>query len=157
MATVARRALKLMHYQEPYRPNEISEVDGACVAGCYRCILSYYNQPDQELIDRRDPAVVEFLCELATAGEPKGEPDAADQPWVRAVELWGLPKPTILMLADVEYPLYWPARDVLAVIGDPSAELAAQAASRGILEVITLPQSPSATIPANLLSALGVS
>ena len=36
---------------------------GACVRGCYRCLLSYFNQPDHELIDRavphltsRDPA-----------------------------------------------------------------------------------------------------
>ena len=24
-----------------------------CVAACYRCLLSYYNQPDHELLDRR--------------------------------------------------------------------------------------------------------
>ena len=28
----------------------------ACVAACYRCLMSYYNQPDHELIDRRDAA-----------------------------------------------------------------------------------------------------
>ena len=28
--------------------------DAQCVKGCYRCLLSYYNQPDHELIDRTD-------------------------------------------------------------------------------------------------------
>ena len=28
--------------------------DARCVEGCYRCLLSYYNQPDHELIDRTD-------------------------------------------------------------------------------------------------------
>ncbi len=28
--------------------------DTACVAACYRCLMSYYNQPDHELLDRRD-------------------------------------------------------------------------------------------------------
>ncbi|HZZ25676.1 MAG TPA: DEAD/DEAH box helicase [Roseiarcus sp.] len=28
-------------------------VDAKCVAGCYRCLLSYYNQPDHALVDRR--------------------------------------------------------------------------------------------------------
>ena len=27
-----------------------------CVKGCYRCLLSYYNQLDHELIDRTDVA-----------------------------------------------------------------------------------------------------
>jgi hypothetical protein len=25
-----------------------------CEAGCYKCLLSYYNQPDHTLIDRMD-------------------------------------------------------------------------------------------------------
>ena len=26
----------------------------ACVRGCYRCLLSYFNQPDHELIDQNE-------------------------------------------------------------------------------------------------------
>jgi len=46
--------------------------DPECEAGCYRCLLSYYNQPDHELIDRRDPAVLRLLCRLTEAEARKG-------------------------------------------------------------------------------------
>ena len=39
--------------------------DARCVAGCYRCLLSYYNQPDHELIDRTDREVKTILLRLA--------------------------------------------------------------------------------------------
>ena len=36
-------------------PILLRDKEGAeCVKGCYRCLLSYYNQPDHELIDRTD-------------------------------------------------------------------------------------------------------
>ena len=38
-----------------------------CVAGCYRCLLSYFNQPDHELIDRQHPAALAFLLRMASA------------------------------------------------------------------------------------------
>jgi hypothetical protein len=37
----------------------------ACVAACYRCLMSYYNQPDHELLDRRDEAARDLLLRLA--------------------------------------------------------------------------------------------
>jgi superfamily II DNA/RNA helicase len=157
MAVVARRALKLMHYEEPFRPDQIGEVDGACVAGCYRCILSYYNQPDHELIDRKDSSVIEYLCALADAKAMNEVRDEGDGPWLVAVQRWGLPSPTPLVLSGKAHPLYWPSRDVLAVLGEASDELAVQAAARGILDIIALPLEPGETAPASLLTALGVS
>jgi hypothetical protein len=38
-----------------------------CVAACYRCLMSYYNQPDHELLDRRDEQARNFLLRLAHA------------------------------------------------------------------------------------------
>ena len=38
--------------------------DTACVAGCYRCLLSYYNQPEHELLDRRDEHARRILWRL---------------------------------------------------------------------------------------------
>jgi len=35
------------------------------VAGCYRCVLSYYNQPDHPIIDRRDRLARSILLRLA--------------------------------------------------------------------------------------------
>ena len=59
--TIARKALEIMHYDPASLedaavrgPSALVNVpDARCVAGCYRCLLSYFNQPDHELIDRR--------------------------------------------------------------------------------------------------------
>lgn len=157
MAAVARRALKLMHYSEPFTLDAICETDDACVAGCYRCILSYYNQPDHELIDRQDTSVVEFLCALAGAQAIDVDAASDDDPWLAAFQRWDLPSPTPLALGGISHPFYWPSRDVLAVTAEPSPDLASAAAAHGILEVIVLPSEPGASAPAKLLSALGMS
>ncbi len=52
---VIREALKLTHFDPDtyenlvYPPNS----DEECVAACYQCLLSYYNQTEQEILDRR--------------------------------------------------------------------------------------------------------
>jgi hypothetical protein len=53
-------ALQIMHFDvERLRVHSRRSLAGrsagtACVAACYRCLMSYYNQPDHELLDRRD-------------------------------------------------------------------------------------------------------
>jgi hypothetical protein len=68
LSLVARKALEIMHYEAPETLNSISELkekqDG-CIAGCYRCLLSYYNQPEHAIIDRRNKKVKEILVALA--------------------------------------------------------------------------------------------
>jgi superfamily II DNA/RNA helicase len=77
LALVASQALELMHHN---RPNgawtvealpdlEVKRKDGSsiCEAGCYQCLLSYFNQPDHEHINRRDPAALGLLVALANA------------------------------------------------------------------------------------------
>src|SRR6516165_5774261 len=67
-----------------------------CVAGCYRCLLSYYNQPDHELIDRKNADALTILLRLARSrvsatllqDEPKLNGD-----WRAALANWGLPAP----------------------------------------------------------------
>jgi Lhr-like helicase len=73
LARVAREALGVMHFELPeefatsVEPDTLRDVEGTtCVAGCYRCLLSYYNQPDHELIDRRDPIARQILARLAS-------------------------------------------------------------------------------------------
>ncbi len=61
LARVARSALAICHYDPE---NDWNNLDTKCEAGCYRCLLSYYNQPDHELIDRRDPDAVALLKSL---------------------------------------------------------------------------------------------
>lgn len=70
---VIAEAIKICHFDynrftcEP--GNELHDVEGAaCVAGCYRCLLSYYNQMDHEAIDRRS---AEFKRTLARLGRCK--------------------------------------------------------------------------------------
>ena len=61
---VARSALTICHYDES---SDWADTKSDCEAGCYRCLLSYYNQPDHELIDRCDPTVRELLRALLDA------------------------------------------------------------------------------------------
>src|SRR5690606_20061740 len=73
LARVAREALRIMHIAVPDDPeaplpsvDELEDVPGAsCVAGCYGCLLSYYNQPDHETIDRRNRDARTILLRLA--------------------------------------------------------------------------------------------
>ncbi|MBL9118175.1 MAG: DEAD/DEAH box helicase [Verrucomicrobiaceae bacterium] len=74
LSQVAREALKIMHFELPDRAAftlaDLVDLAGSskeheCEAGCYRCLLSYYNQPDHKEINRRDPQAIEFLVGLA--------------------------------------------------------------------------------------------
>jgi hypothetical protein len=75
LAEVARAALRAMHYRLPDSgllevaalvDSEAERTDrDRCVAGCYRCLLSYFNQPEHEFLDRRDPDALEMLVALA--------------------------------------------------------------------------------------------
>lgn len=65
--TVAREALSLCHFdpdtlQDLHRAPNSSE---DCEAACYDCVMSYYNQPDHQLLDRH--LVKTPLYELANA------------------------------------------------------------------------------------------
>ena len=77
LAQVAAQALALMHHRQPggawtlagLPGLEIKRQDGSCIceAGCYQCLLSYFNQPDHEHINRRDPSALGLLVALANA------------------------------------------------------------------------------------------
>jgi Lhr-like helicase len=81
---VARTALQVMHLDVPDEgrvppAEELHDVHGpVCVSSCYRCLMSYYNQPDHELIDRRDDAARDALVRLAN-GSTLLLPSAADE------------------------------------------------------------------------------
>jgi superfamily II DNA/RNA helicase len=61
VSRVAQSALEILHVNAMSGEDEAD----ACTRGCYRCLLSYGNQRDHELIDRR--LVVDFLKDLASA------------------------------------------------------------------------------------------
>lgn len=123
LAAVAAEALQIMHYQEPPSGHgwskaaltEETDTDGKpiCEAGCYKCLLSYYNQPDHPLIDRKDKEaeglVLDILCRLTAAQTRQGTqgraPDqhsaelsrvsgsSLEQAWLAYVEAHGHRKP----------------------------------------------------------------
>lgn len=86
LSAVAAKALEIMHYIAPTagqpwsREALVEELDqdGAplCEAGCYRCLLSYYNQPDHVIIDRKDKNasgfLLDILCRLTRARASQG-------------------------------------------------------------------------------------
>jgi hypothetical protein len=148
LRAVASRALEIMHFRrpegasswEPSRLEQITGLDGKplCEAGCYRCLLSYYNQPDHELIDRQDADVIEMLCRLTraelAAGEAspaKGTPDLLSGPrrsWLQAVKQRSLREPDqagFKVAQDgVEIDFYyheWQAAVMLGTGGDSAA------------------------------------
>jgi superfamily II DNA/RNA helicase len=68
IARVAAEALRIIHVD----PATGEEQEGACVRGCYRCLLSYSNQLMHEHIDRR--LVIERLQALASATSQASAP-----------------------------------------------------------------------------------
>jgi hypothetical protein len=61
---------------------EVKRSDGSsiCEAGCYQCLLSYFNQPDHEHINRRDP---DALGCWWPGQRPGGAPNRAPLPGAR--------------------------------------------------------------------------
>lgn len=77
LAQVAAAALKLLHYNEPNGPWSFDELPALeqvdknghhiCEAGCYQCLLSYFNQPDHDNINRRNEGALKLLVAMANA------------------------------------------------------------------------------------------
>ncbi len=165
IARIARAALELMHYDhldeaiaaaDPARLNNVEAA--ACVRGCYKCLLSYYNQPDHELIDRTNEDALRVLLRLArsevTSRQPKSDGHDND-PWVAVAERWGLPLPDAPPAAfGGEIPLSWSAFYVAAGPADAVDAMRSVAAGLGFtLFVIADPVAPAA--PDDLAAALG--
>jgi len=180
LAVVARQALEILHCDlsklpTPFSADDLVAVehrtpagDRICEAGCYQCLLSYYNQPDHEYINRRDPAVQEFLIQLAHAtvrpAKPGDGPASDDDtlgPWLVALKQLGLKAPdaTRVSVGDgqgIVDALYKAAR-TLVFLSPPSSSLEAYAADRGYTVVCfsTEPATWANTFAANA-AAFGV-
>jgi superfamily II DNA/RNA helicase len=148
-------ALGLMHYRRDGGALTDDPVAEPCVAGCYRCLLSYYNQPDHELIDRQDLSVLEVLDRLSRCQAASANDDGPALSWLAALDGWGVPRPSTETIDGVDYPLCWPSLMVMAVAGTPPASLAARCRDLG-RDLVELPAAPGAEIPAALADALGV-
>jgi very-short-patch-repair endonuclease len=58
---IAQEALRLCHFN----PSNGDDERPSCEAACYDCLLSYYNQPEHDILDRRE--VRDLLLELSRA------------------------------------------------------------------------------------------
>jgi len=78
LALVASNALQLIHYRAPqsgiWTLDDLPSLEQSdalgnhqCEAGCYQCLLSYFNQPDHEHINRRNADALKLLVALANA------------------------------------------------------------------------------------------
>ena len=158
LAIVARQALEVIHIDVSKLPQPFATADLAaaerhmpngeriCEAGCYQCLLSYYNQPDHEDINRRDPVVQGLLAQLAQGTvRPAQERDSSSpenarlNEWLSAVEKLKLrvPDSTHLSIADgtgVADAVYKSSR-ALVFLAPPSAELVSYASDRGFTTI----------------------
>lgn len=157
LALAARKALTLMHFTVPDGPFEIDQLTEqeagddskifTCEAGCYHCLLSYFNQPDHEIIDRRDREALRFLVSLANGQIVPSSPlivqgkesDASDQTlldqWLQLVARLSLRQPdqTLVPLNGTDAvadAIYRGSRSVI-FLTPPPPEIEAYAADRG--------------------------
>ncbi len=162
---VASQALELMHFDgvaeaiAQGNPELLREHDeSACVRGCYKCLLSYFNQPDHELIDRSNRDVQQLLIDLAR-GEVvlAADPSASDTDnnWRAAFARHEAPAPDIepVTLGETSFPFAWRSHYVAATGGTVSGMAKAEAENKG-WSLFELPSDPSAGVPAPLISAL---
>ena len=168
VANIARAALALMHYRDLEAAIAsadpallIENQDARCVKGCYRCLLSYYNQPDHEQIDRTDNPVRTLLLRLARSqvaravraksGNPEPEGD-----WHTAISRWGLPPPDVepLTVNGTTFSMAWRAHLTATAIGAIDPETRAEAEALGYTIAI-LPELPGEQPPAELVNLLG--
>lgn len=133
---VARQALEICHFDHG-NGSAASHADledqatATCEAGCYQCLLSYYNQPDHEAIDRQDPEALDLLCRLlrcdlnevpSVTPAAENESDVANDVdpacarWIRRAAVHGLPAPVIGGPQAV--PLYYPDHQIAVAIGN---------------------------------------
>ncbi len=161
LANIARSALDLMHFNHVDQaivandPTQLQDQVEACVKGCYRCLLSYFNQPDHEQIDRTDPEAKRLLVALAR-GEVRMSSTSvdADGGWPAAIAAADLPKPdeAKVTLGGLTFAFSWPAHYVLAHHGT-IPDVARTAAEDASWSVIQLPSS-GFELPADLFAYL---
>ena len=137
LATVAREALQIMHFAAgkgklPEATSGLQDQGTACVAACYRCLMSYYNQPDHENLDRRDEDARAMLLRLARARtvvraeDPTEAPDpvngegSREGQWLAEASRRGIPAPDPkpLVAGDRSVRYVWRRHYVAAVIDE---------------------------------------
>jgi Lhr-like helicase len=173
LARAARTALSLMHYRVPEgfidvdqlrEPGPDEEGGGfTCEAGCYQCLLSYFNQPDHEIIDRHERDALQFLANLANGqvtssadlqhGTEEGSSNGTTllNQWLSAITSLGLRKPDQTRVpvngGEANADAYYQSARTLVFLTEPNESVAAYAVDRGYT-IICFPSDPD-TWPAH--------
>ena len=143
---IAATALRLMHYKTPIQGEALEDEDDSCVSGCYRCLLSYYNQMDHELINRRDDELTSFLRDLMEASASEETAKESLLGWPAAINEWKLPPVKAREIAGISCDLYWSSHQLVAMPGSAS-EVFKQACLALGIDVVDLPETPPDAIP----------
>ncbi|KRA33542.1 DEAD/DEAH box helicase [Rhodanobacter sp. Root627] len=158
LAQVADAALRLMHHRAPEGAWSMDALESLelkqnglsiCEAGCYQCLLSYFNQPDHDHINRRNVDALRLLVALANAevilasSQPNvplthsatSSDNAPLHGWLQALDNAGLRHPDALQVAvnhgtAVAAGQYKSAR-ALVFLETPSPEACAALADKG--------------------------
>jgi hypothetical protein len=155
LAQVASNALKLLHHDAPqgaWKLEDLPQLEQTnalgnriCEAGCYQCLLSYFNQPDHENINRRNADALKVLVALANAevkprqaSSPILENTPADDrlnQWLHALDTAGLRHPDAVQVpvsqgAAVAAGQYKSAR-VLVFLDEIDTEITTVLADKG--------------------------
>ena len=166
LGKVAREALILMHFEKVDEAIAAGDAkllvnrDGeACVRGCYRCLLSYFNQPDHELIDRTSDEAKQMLIDLARgqvvlAAAPSQPSEGGG--WASAFKEAGLPPPdaSAVSFSGQEMSFAWRSHFVAACVA-PLSEAAREAAEAKGWTLFELPGTVAAGVPDAMISMLG--
>jgi hypothetical protein len=163
LAEVAREALAIMHFDLSSGVPDVAtmlvdEPGTACVAACYRCVMSYFNQPDHELLDRRDEDARGLLLRLArgritgleapasrrpTEPRPMSPSDGLASAWSAYARTRELPSPDSepLVIDGHSVALVWRGHYVAALF-EANDALATKLTDKGF-EVVVLGPSES--------------
>lgn len=141
---VAYEALRMLHLDLPEMPpavlphaDALADTPNACVKACYRCVLSYFNQPDHDLVDRTDDdarrvllrlAGIQTVLEAPSAGSPQNatlNSSALESQWVTRwrseVAANGVTLPAWTLAGEAAP--QWPAAYAAVVLPDTPTEL----------------------------------
>lgn len=165
LGKVAREALILMHFDKVDEAIAAGDAkllvdhdQESCVRGCYRCLLSYFNQPDHELIDRTHDEAKQMLVDLArgqvvfaTADRPMGSGE-----WVDAFKEAGFPAPdsSTIKFSDQEVSFVWRSHFVAACASPLTESTRRDAEAKG-WTLFELPEVVTAGVPDAMRSMFG--
>ena len=165
LGKVARQALILMHFEkvdEAIAAGDakllVNRDSEACIRGCYRCLLSYFNQPDHELIDRTSDEAKQMLIDLARgrvvlAAAPSQPSEGGE--WASAFKEAGLPPPdaSAVSFSGQEMSFAWRSHFVAACVVPLSEEACEEAEAKG-WTLFELPATVAAGVPGTMVSML---